>query len=119
MTAERLIEINKDQYLLMHKFNEEDYGKIQNVLGLLSFHHSLSDKPKVGDLTDALPKEARPFMGFSNGSLCTCYFVRDDDNKEIVIYKPNPNSKQVYDAMDIHSQIKYVKEHGEAGPKIS
>ncbi|MBQ8482819.1 MAG: DUF4121 family protein [Bacteroidales bacterium] len=300
MTAERLIEINKDRYLLVHKLNEEDYGKIQNVMDLLSFHHCLSDKPKVGDLvegayydgacpyhsgriekiegdevvicckpfipfvsfhegkihlsmsggpfitqkiselvpvrddkaqykfwghvgacangaiavetqvkrwkvpyekipssyvsevdevslernpihnskvilhidhmfffaryrsmkqlqdladlmgftftldeessrpgfrmynmshqivtgrlfwnTDVLPKEAKPFMGFSNGNLCTCYFVRDDDNKEIVIYEPNPNSKQVYDAMDIHSQINYVSEHGKAGPKFS
>ena len=67
--------------------------------------------------TESLPEGAKPFVTFENGSLCTCYFTRNDAEKEIVIYHPNPNSKEVYDVMPLEQQIKYVSIYGEAGPK--
>lgn len=65
-----------------------------------------------------LPAGAKPFVTHENGSLCTCYFIRNDEEKKIFIFKPNPNSKEVYDAFDVERSIRYHKAHGEAGPCI-
>jgi hypothetical protein len=82
-----------------------------------SLSHQLTEGPGFWNLS-SLHKDAKPFIGASNGRLCTCYFTRDDKNKEIKIYRPNPNSRQVYDAMDTASHIRYKAEYGDAGPTI-
>lgn len=77
--------------------------------------HQLTEGPGFWKLS-SLPEDAKPFRTHSNGSLCTCYFTRDDKEKEIKIYRPNPNSKEVYDALSIEEHIRYKKLHGDAGP---
>lgn len=91
--------------------SKDDYKKY-------NLSHQFVDGPYFW-CKEQLPRKAKPFITLSNGSLCTCYFVRDDNNKEIIIYRPNANSKDVYDAFPIEKHIEYKKEHGEAGPVIS
>lgn len=80
--------------------------------------HQLTEGKGFWRLSD-LPEGAKPFITYENGSLCTCYFLRNDDEKEIVIFRPNPNSKEVYDAFSFEDQIRYKRLHGDAGPKFS
>lgn len=80
--------------------------------------HQLTEGKGFWRVSD-LPEGAKPFIAHENGSLCTCYFLRNDDEKEIVIFRPNPNSKEVYDAFSFEDQIRYKRLHGDAGPKFS
>ena len=54
-----------------------------------------------------LPEGAKPFLGLSNGSIVTCYFV--NDGKTITIYRPNPNSEEVYHPMPLTEHIEHQK----------
>lgn len=80
--------------------------------------HQLTEGKGFWRLSD-LPEGAKPFIAHENGSLCTCYFLRNDDEKEIVIFRPNPNSKEVYDAFSFEEQIRYKRLHGDAGPVMN
>ena len=50
------------------------------------------------------------FVGLSNGSLVTCYAYNDD--KQVIIWRPNPNAKNVYKPLSIEEHIKYNREFG-------
>ena len=48
--------------------------------------------------------------GLSNGSVVDCY-TYSDDNK-VIIYRPNPNAKEVYKPLDIKEHIEFNKLNG-------
>lgn len=77
--------------------------------------HQLTEGPGFWRRED-LPSTAVPYKDYSNGSLCTCYFLRNDKEKSITVFRPNPNSKQVYDPMNQKEKMAYTRVHGEAGP---
>ena len=54
-------------------------------------------------------KRIKSFIGLSNGSLVTCYAVFDDEKNTVEILRPNPNAKEVYNAMDTRDHIEYIK----------
>lgn len=58
----------------------------------------------------SVPREAKPIMGHSNGSIVTCYIW--NDGKKLHIYRPNPNAKSVYKPLSVQEHIKYFKENG-------
>lgn len=57
-----------------------------------------------------IPENAKPFKALSNGHIVTCYFTSNDT--DIYIYRPNPNSKDVYDPLSQKEQSRYVDQHG-------
>jgi hypothetical protein len=67
-------------------------------------------KPRKVDETyfwnhDKLPKTAIPYTGLSNGRHATCYYDKRTDGT--TLYMPNPNSKEVYDALDVAQHRRY------------
>lgn len=140
-------EVNNDQYsrhdakvilhqdYLYHFARFGNMSKLKTLLDLMGLNMTLDpDRTKPGYKVwclshqiiegpgfwkkKELPTDAQPFVTLSNGSFCTCYFLRDDKTKEIVIYRPNPNAKEVYDAFPIEKHIAYRNQYGEAGPIV-
>ena len=56
-----------------------------------------------------LPEGIKPIKALSNGSIVTCYYKTD---KEAVIYRPNPNAKEVYDPLETAEHIAHKKIYG-------
>ncbi len=59
---------------------------------------------------DELPENTKPFKALSNGSNVTCYFA--NDGKTITIYRPNPNSKEVYKPLSHNEHIAHKRIYG-------
>ena len=57
-----------------------------------------------------VPESAVPFRGLSNGSYVTCYYEKTDDYT--IIYHPNPNNNEIYDALDLNAHIAFSKQNG-------
>lgn len=57
-----------------------------------------------------LPGNAEPMKVLSNGSIVTGYVNRDGD--VITVWRPNPNSKSVFDPMPIDEHIAYINANG-------
>lgn len=57
-----------------------------------------------------LPENALPIKALSNGSIVTCYYVVTEDL--VTIYRPNPNAKEVYQALPIDQHIAHRKIYG-------
>lgn len=62
-----------------------------------------------GDI-NVIPENAKPFTGLSNGSLVTCYLLKDSDI--LKIYRPNPNYKDVYKPLSISEHRTFCRENG-------
>jgi|SRR5699024_4090127 len=58
---------------------------------------------------EELPDGAVAYKDFSNGELCTCYYLNDGTTHHV--YRPNPNS-HAYDPMPLRERIDYLKEWG-------
>lgn len=83
------------------------YGRYQEF----DLSHEFDDKIGGGFWKlDDLPEGARPFLGLSNGSIVTCYFV--NDGQTITIYRPNPNAKVVYHPLTTMEHIGHQARFG-------
>lgn len=72
----------------------------------LTFSHNIIETTNFWKRED-IPKEATKIKGYSNGSVVDCYFLKDDES--LVIYRPNPNAKNVYQPLEIKEHIDYFK----------
>lgn len=61
-----------------------------NIYRHYEMSHSIKDELYDFWKREDVPKDAKPIIALSNGSLVTCYFV--NDGKNITIYRPNPNA---------------------------
>lgn len=59
-----------------------------------------------------IPEEAKPIQALSNGSIVTCYYYKDEETKTIIIYRPNPNAKDVYKPLELEDHIEHQKKYG-------
>ena len=59
---------------------------------------------------DELPRWCKPILGFSNGSLVTCYFTNDGET--VTIFRPNPNATEVYHPLPLDEHITYMQTVG-------
>lgn len=57
-----------------------------------------------------VPKDARPILGHSNGSIVKCYWRKVND--VIELYRPNPNAKEVYKPLPLDLHIAIYKHNG-------
>lgn len=57
-----------------------------------------------------LPKQVKPFIGLSNGSLVTCYLYNDE--KTLHIYRPNPNYHDIYKPLSLEEHINHCRING-------
>lgn len=69
------------------------------------------DKVSFWDKKD-LPRGVKKLKALSNGSIVNCYFLRDEKNKEIIIFRPNPNAKKVYHPLSAKKHIKFQLKNG-------
>ena len=85
-----------------------------NTLGLLqkfSINRNINDNLDGGFRNmEQIPDNAKPFKALSNGSIVTCYYINDGET--ITIYRPNPNSKEVYLPLELTEHIKHNKTYG-------
>lgn len=71
-------------------------GRLLGKFKVLSFWHK-----------EDLPKGCKKFIDLCNGSYVECYYI---DIKGVrIIFKPNPNAKEVYKSLDY---FKYAKLYG-------
>lgn len=59
-----------------------------------------------------IPKNAIKIKALSNGSIVDCYYKKDKKAKQIVLYRPNPNAKDIYKPLDIEEHIAFQKLYG-------
>lgn len=71
--------------------------------------HDIKDMKSFWHLHE-LPKGVKPIKAMSNGSMVTCYFRTLEHDVEF--YRPNPNAKEVYDAMPWEEALKVKQEQG-------
>ena len=51
--------------------------------------------------------ELKKVKGLSNGSVVDCYAEIKED--EVIIYRPNPNAKEVYQTMTLEDELNFRK----------
>lgn len=61
---------------------------------------------------EELPKNAKPILALSNGSIVTCYYSKNYKNNTITIYRPNPNAKDIYKPLKIEDHISHHRIFG-------
>lgn len=61
---------------------------------------------------EELPKNAKPILALSNGSIVTCYYSKNYKNNTITIYRPNPNAKDIYKPLEIQDHISHHRIFG-------
>ena len=61
---------------------------------------------------EELPKRAKPIKALSNGSIVTCYYCKNYKDNTIIIYRPNPNAKEIYKPLEIEEHIAHSKIYG-------
>lgn len=59
---------------------------------------------------DELPVGSKPIKALSNGYLVTCYFFNDGRN--VTLFRPNPNARNVYHPMTLEQQINHRAVYG-------
>lgn len=59
-----------------------------------------------------IPKNAIKIKALSNGRIVDCYYKKDKKAKQIVLYRPNPNAKDIYKPLDIEEHIAFQKLYG-------
>lgn len=59
---------------------------------------------------EELPEGAKCFKGLSNGSYVDCYYVHTEDGA--VIFRPNPNAKNVYKPLSLDEHIAFSRVNG-------
>lgn len=86
------------------KYYNEKYGniKVYNVLGNIEerFFWSLSE----------VPKEAVKYKDLCNGHYVDCYYLQTEEGT--IIYKPNPNAKNVYKPLSLEDHLELSKKIG-------
>lgn len=105
------------EYLgITYKFREKKRTPNNGNLYFYDLSHEIKEAYNGGfwKLSD-VPKEAKPIIAHSNGSLVTCYALNDGNT--VWIYRPNPNAKEVYDAMELNQHIKHCREFGDVSIK--
>ena len=58
---------------------------------------------------DDVPKEAKSYLGLSNGCYVTCFYIHTDNGCEL--YKPNPNAKEVYKPLAYKDHKRQIAEY--------
>lgn len=81
--------------------DREDYAR---------YHLSHDFAEKLFWRLEDLPEGVKPVKAYNNGSMVTCYFRTLEHDVEF--YRPNPNAKEVYDAMTYEEAMKVKKENG-------
>ena len=71
--------------------------------------HNICDHKYFWNITE-VPADAKPIKALSNGNVVTCYFHNDGD--KIYFFRPNPNSKEVYNPLELNEQITFRKVYG-------
>ena len=94
---------------LKMKLEETKHCKRGGEFKRWSIDCDLDDHNHFWSLSE-LPREVKPFMGMSNGSLVTCYLY--NDGKCLHIYRPNPNAKEVYKPLPLDEHIKFHRKNG-------
>ena len=86
---------------------------LKNEIKIYNLNYAIIDNFTGGfwKLED-VPKNATKFKALSNGSIVDCYFKKDKRKKEIRIYRPNPNAKEVYKPLTIDEHIGFQKLYG-------
>lgn len=86
------------------------YEKEYEAETIVRYHLSHDFDNRCFTKMEDLPEGAKPIKGYSNGSMCTCYAVTREH--DIEFYRPNPNYKEVYDAMKHEEAMRVKKENG-------
>lgn len=86
------------------------YKKEYECESIIRYHLSHDFKTRYFRSMEELPDGVKPIKGWSNGSMCTCYFRTLEHDVEY--YHPNPNYKDVYDVIPYEEAIRVKEENG-------
>lgn len=59
---------------------------------------------------EEIPNEAIKFIDLSNGNYVDCYYYNDGDDS--FVFRPNPNSKDVYKPLSLDEYLEFSKLNG-------
>lgn len=97
-----------DEWLKRTQAKPTDTRQLDGAV--ITYYGDLDIEERLFWAIDELPDGVTAYTGLSNGSLVTCYFI--NDGKLHKIYRPNPNTKDVYKPLDLQSHITFIKERG-------
>lgn len=93
-----------------YELNEEKFYDDNPNVSFKSFtcSHDFKDYSCGGfwDIRD-VPADAKHIKALSNGSIVDCYYI--NDGQSIIMYRPNPNSKEFYKPINIKEHLKHVE----------
>lgn len=89
-------------------FHSEDLQKKE--IGNLFLEHHFKNINFAYNMNSESMAIAKPFLSLSNGHIVKNYFVSTD--KEVRIYRCNPNAKDFYKPLSLDEQIVFNKEYG-------
>ena len=82
----------------------EKYGKVTTYL----IDSEIQEKSFWN--LEELPLGAKKFIGLSNGSYTECYYIHTE--KGAIIFRPNPNAKEVYKPLSREESLEYGRING-------
>lgn len=71
--------------------------------------HNFKDTVSFWKLED-VPQGCTPIKSWCNGNIVDCFFRTTE--REVEIYRPNPNAKEVYKPLSLDEQRAYEREYG-------
>ncbi|MCL6442564.1 MAG: hypothetical protein K6T83_03735 [Alicyclobacillus sp.] len=86
----------------------EDFETPNGRIWVYDLHGEIEER-SFWNLSE-IPLDAKPFKGLSNGYLVDCYYLHTHCGS--IIYRPNPNAKQVYNPLPIDEHIEYMRVYG-------
>jgi len=101
----------------------KDFIKLFNIDYDLDFITDYGKNIKIGRLTKRLtdgkisfwklseiPTNSKKTKALSNGSIVDCYI--NETEKEIKLYRPNPNAKDIYNPLSLKNHIRFQARFG-------
>jgi len=89
---------------------EEKWMNTKKVYQKYRMSHDIKTADKRFWTFEDLPDGVKPIKALSNGHIVTCYYINTGDC--IVIYRPNPNAKEVYKPLSLTEHINHQKIYG-------
>lgn len=98
------IESRNLELVFVEEYYSEEKGlvKIYDVIGTVQEELFWS--------MDEIPEDAEVFTGLSNGSLVECYYLHTNNGS--IIYRPNPNAKEVYQPLPLDEHLAFQRIYG-------
>jgi hypothetical protein len=89
---------------LIEEFESEEHGKTE----IYKIHGAIEERSFYK--LEEIPNGATKYKDLSNGRLVDCYYIHTENG--CIVYRPNPNAKDVYKPLPLDEHIAYMRING-------